>query len=418
MSHQGASIANSKKRHLGELVGELAGIFKDMKANIDKGLGGDLQSLFDNIKDMIENRGGISLNGEDFTFCESKDGAFMVSTYVILSLTPCQQAKMKKLSFVAWPIEKWSLYTITSTLENLLYLKLHDCKLGPDHCKTLADSLQGNKSIIELDLSYNRLIGIHAIRSDVKGGVDVSGLKLLFAALLASNYLQILDLSGNYLGGIRCTSASSDKEIVRSIDNCGEVVAHIIGIFLRHTRSLKSLNLNSNEFCDNEKIQKILLSSNHDYACDRVKKDADSVLCYNSKEGSKIDCDDDTNSSIYNNTNEDINTHKMCNFPIQLESSSSSSSSSSLRPSLNNPTPHNLFPSLSPSCQTLCGITLINSKDVFMHSKFENSNFNSAMGDTVDMSNLSLDPFTGRLLGRICIYLCEVMYMFFFYIFI
>jgi hypothetical protein len=409
LSHKTANLVNSKKIHLGELAGELETIFQDMQVRIDKRLVEELLPLFDKVKDMIENRDGISLNGADFTLCESRYGAFMISTYLISLLNAFQKATMKKLSFVEWPIEieQWSLYTITATFKNLHYLKLHDCKMGPDNCKTLAESLEHNKSIIELDLSYNRLIGIHTIRSDVKGGVDISGLRSLFAAILSADHLQILDISGNYLGGIRCSTESSDNHMVKNIDNCGEHVAYMIGSLLRDTKSLKSLNLNANEFDDNEKIQKMLLTSmeSQNNCYNSAQRDANNVLCDRRSGSPNTDCNEDTNYYIYNNTNDDINTHKLNDSSIQLETSSSPSSfSSSFRPFSKKPVPNNLFPvSLqSPSCKTLCGITIVNSKnDGFMHDNFRNSNFNPQMGDSVDMSNLSLEPLTGRLLGKI-----------------
>lgn len=295
------------------------------------------------------------------------DGVSITPEVVISTLL--KNFTMLNLSLISWTLEGRVNNNLTSGFGHLRSLKLLNCQLGPKDCCNLARALKDNKNIKLLDLSYNRIVGVHAFRNEVLGTYDSSGLLSVLSALLRSATIENLNLYGNYLGGIQCSKApvsvrkrievQVSKATVTAEDfSCsGMTTAEMMKEFLFLNQSVRILNLNANEFNNDDSIVKSLLSHLHIHSS--------------------------------NSTLEEIRNSRFIYFDSGEKRRKSNESI------ICRPTSANLGRS---PCQSLCGITPENSRSDYHNLQY--SNFHPPDPDLADLSNMSLESFTGSLLGR------------------
>ena len=306
----------------------------------------------------------ISFRGEELVQ-ERDDGLVGLSVARETVLGTCLKDFTKlNLSLTRFALSGRFFDGLTSGFEHLWSLKLHNCKMEPQDCSNLADALRVNRTIKLLDLSHNRIVGIYAFRSEVLGKFDSSGLSSLLAALLASGIVDSLNLSGNFLGGIRCAEKvlvatkreacvpKQCKLIAEKISSSGASVVSIIEEFLYWNESVRILNLNTNEFSNDRSIAKSLLSHMNHYAHQSANKK--------------------------HKANKHIDTGRK---RVRREKVVSRRS----------------------PCESLCGVVPVNSKSDYHNLQY--SHFHPPTSDLVDLSNSDLDPLTGMLLGASLLFL-------------
>lgn len=300
----------------------------------------------------------ISFRGEELVR-ERDDGVVGLSIARETVLGTCLKDFTKlNLSLTRFALSGRFFYGLTSGFEHLRSLKLHNCKMEPQDCSNLADALRVNRTIKLLDLSHNRIVGIYAFRNEVLGNFDSDGLSCLLAALLASGTVESLNLSGNYLGGIRCAETvlvATKREscipvqcklIAEKISSSGTSSVSIIEEFLYWNESVRILNLNTNEFSNDRNIAKSLLSHMHRYADQSANK--------KSKASKYID----------------TRRKRVRREKVECRQS---------------------------PCQSLCGVVPVSSKSDYHNLQY--SHFHPPSSDLVDLSNSDLDALTGMLLG-------------------
>lgn len=366
----------------------------------------------------------ISFNSEDVDIIDGKEQSYRQAG---AGLAGCLNIyDSLRVSLNGWYLDDQILRNISKGFGKLRSLRLHDCKIGPEDCRTLALTLQSNNSIRTLDLSYNQIIGVTTCRGVALGRFDPSGISDLLDSLQGCK-VQTLDLSGNYLGGIRCTayskanSANSDKMIADDYNTSGTIIAKLLEKFLLTNRTVKSLNLNANEFNDDddEVAQILLLSdtahhSSHSDNNDRMDRIGSTLAQTGAQisvgitgcrrrtvgSGTRFNGGDEAvrRSSRITKGSESApvwspSAAKPAYFPTSSSSSFTASPSSSSSSSSSAVSHCSSIPSNSP-CVTLCGIQLTSLK-----TDPSDSCFQPSKRDLVDLSNCSLDSMTGRLLG-------------------
>lgn len=277
---------------------------------------------------------------------------------------------MVNLSIIGWSLREGTVANLSAAFQHLHSLRLHDCEMGPRDCSLLSNAMTTNRSIKVLDLSNNRIVGIFSSRNQIYGDHDTSGLAAILSALLRSSTVERFDLSSNYLGGVRCTYTSvNGKRGSRCVVNAakpdeisksGFMTASMIEGFLFFNQSVQYLNLNNNEFQNDEIIAKSLLShmQHHANNCDRELSDKrrNSLRVVNKKRRRF--------SEIYDS--QDF-----------------------------------MFTSLGTEgspCRSLCGIIPSSSRSDYHDLQY--SSFHPPESDLANVSNLCLDPSTGILLGE------------------
>jgi hypothetical protein len=301
---------------------------------------------------------------------QEKDGhvnGVTITPEVVISTCLKNFTKLN-LSLISWTLDGRVNNNLTSGFGHLRSLKLFNCQIGPRDCCNLSRALKDNKNIKSLDLSYNRIVGVHAFRNEVLGTYDSAGLLAVLSAILRSATIENLNLYGNYLGGIQCsktpvslkkrTEVQVSKATATAEDfNCsGTTTVEIIKEFLFLNQSVRILNLNANEFNNDNGTAESLLShlklhSNH-CTMDEIKN----------------------SPCIY--------------FEVSEKRRKSNESNSC----------HCTTADLGRSpCQSLCGIIPENSRSDYDNLQY--SNFRPPDPDLVDLSNMSLESFTGSLIG-------------------
>ena len=277
---------------------------------------------------------------------------------------------MVNLSIIGWSLRKGTVANLSAGFQHLHSLRLHDCEMGPGDCSLLSNAMTTNRSIKVLDLSNNRIVGIFSSRNQIYGDHDTSGLAAILSALLRSSTVERFDLSSNYLGGVRCTYTSvNGKKGSRCVVNAakpdeisksGFMTASMIEEFLFFNQSVQYLNLNNNEFQNDEIIAQSLLShmQHHANNCDNELSDKrrNSLRVVNKKRRrffDVYDCQDFMSTSL------------------STEGS---------------------------PCRSLCGIIPSSSRSDYHDLQY--SSFHPPASDLADVSNLCLDPSTGILLGE------------------
>ena len=333
------------------------------------------------------------------------------------------------LSLTGWLMTPKMFASLSTSFQHLRSLILHDCNLGSEACKYLAQPLKVNKSIVSLDLSNNMLVGLSRCRGEVSGICDISGLSSLLSALLDSDTLESLNLSGNNLGLIRHDLVPNSKKAKKSPAEptvgsahisgnaakllVGETVAELLQNFLHENSSVSNLNLNANKFDDNDEETAVLLLSHNSHHSARGISSGSCSSCsskyvYNknmSPHGSLsiIKRENDLYSGQIGmkrrRSNRLSNSHTTSTDTFastpSIHATSPSIACSDLQPTSNSIPAFVL--SGSP-CKSLCGIKLRNSKPDHHNLKF--SSFQPPVQDLVDLSNSCLDSITGRLLGE------------------
>ena len=338
------------------------------------------------------------------------------------------------LSLNGWNMTPKIFANFSVDFHNLRSLTLHDCNLGSEDCENLAIPLQLNCSITSLDLSHNVLIGLSVCRGEVSGIFDLSGFSSLLSALLKSNTLETLNLSGNNLGLKRQDSDKPKKIRNNKLRQTNEnpsiseftikqqveiTAALIIKQFLFKNRSLKFLNINANKFDDDDEIALFLLSHNIHHTSGGNTTTSKKSKCNSSSNSSggskhnnfgldnseyKRNSSSCSSSSSSSSSSTDIQPGINMRRSSRVATSFSSSNSSSSRSYNNDHIPSTLIstsPLTGSPCQSLCGIRLENSNSTYCNLNF--SILRPPIQDLANLSNRCLDSFTGRLLGEQCI---------------
>lgn len=301
---------------------------------------------------------------------QEKDGhvnGVSITPEVVISTCLKNFTKLN-LSLISWTLDGRVNNSLTSGFGNLRSLKLFNCQIGPSDCCNLSRALKDNKNIKSLDLSYNRIVGVHAFRNEVLGTYDSVGLVSVLSAILKSATIENLNLYGNYLGGIQCskrpvslrkrTEIQVSKATAKSDDfNCSDTTTvEIIDEFLFLNQSVRILNLNANEFNNDNGTAESLLS--------HLKLHSN------------------------NCTLEEIqNSHSVYFDYIDKRRRSNESNTCRCTPANFERSP----------CQSLCGIIPVNSRSDYDNLQY--SNFRPPDPDLVDLSNMCLESFTGLLIG-------------------
>lgn len=301
---------------------------------------------------------------------QEKDGhvnGVTITPEVVISTCLKNFTKLN-LSLISWTLDGRVDNNLTSGFGHLRSLKLFNCQLGPRDCCNLARALKDNKNIKSLDLSYNRIVGVHAFRNEVLGTYESFGLISVLSAVLRSATIENLNLYGNYLGGIEYTKSTVNLKkrpvsqvlkvplTAEDLSYSRSTTAKIIKEFLFLNQSVRILNLNANEFNNDDRTAESLLShlKIHSNNCtlEEIKNCQYSFFVVSEKRKRSIE------PSIYRCNSSDLG--------------------------------------FSP-CQSLCGIIPVNSRSDYDNLQY--SNYYPPDPDLVDLSNMSLDSFTGSLIG-------------------
>lgn len=322
--------------------------------------------------DLLSRNGSLNIAFHDYEFDHSFDEyARQDSCMPSDTIANClEHLSMVNLSIIGWSLRERTIPNLSTAFHHLHSLGLRDCKMGPGDCSLLSNALTFNRSIKVLDLSDNRIVGIYSSRNQIFGDHDTSGFAAILSALLRSSTVEHLNLSSNYLGGVRCSYTSpSGRRLMKcasfvakpdEISKSGFITASMIEEFLFFNQSVCYLNLNNNEFQNDDNIAQSLLSHTHHHTnnCDKEdsSKRRNSLRVVNNKRRRFFE--------IYDTTNH-------LSTPTGIEGS---------------------------PCRTLCGIIPSSSRSDYHDLQY--SSFHPPVSDHADLSNLCLEPSTGILLGE------------------